>query len=41
MLDAMLTKSIAIILATLVVLYLPILILFFIVAYIFINFTDA
>ena len=41
MLDAMLTKTIAIILATLVVLYLPILILFFIVAYIFINFTDA
>ena len=41
MLDAMLTKTVAIILATLVVLYLPILILFFIVAYIFINFTDA
>ena len=41
MLDAMLTKTIAIILATLVVLYLPILILFIIVAYIFINFTDA
>ena len=33
MLDAMLTKTVAIILATLVVLYLPILILFFIVAY--------
>ena len=41
MLDAMLTKTIAIILATLVVLYLPILTLFIAVAYIFISFTDA
>ena len=41
MLDAMLTKTIAIILATLVVLYLPILILFIIATNIFINFTDT
>ena len=41
MLDAMLTKTIAVILATLVVLYLPILILFIIATNIFINFTDT
>ena len=41
MLDAILTKTIAIILATLVVLYLPILILFIIATNIFINFTDT
>ena len=40
-LDAKLTKTIVIILATLGGLYLPILILFIIVACIFINFTDA